>query len=99
MSQKRFGPVNDAGVVIQEAEGEKTIGPSLLGPAAMTGVLERGPVNELITVIRKKDLNEYKDILNSDVEVNIDLIDFKYFPETLNKKTFLALKPLIKKDE
>lgn len=56
MASKRFGPVNDAGVVVKEAEGEKPIEASLYGSSAMAGILERGEVGELITAISKKDL-------------------------------------------
>lgn len=56
MAQKRFGPTLDAGTVIIEKEGEKTIQASQLGSSAMVGILERGPVGELITAVGKRDL-------------------------------------------
>lgn len=55
MGQKRYGPTLDAGVVIIEKEAEKTIQASQLGSTAYVGPLERGPVNELITVTGKRD--------------------------------------------
>lgn len=56
MAQRRFGPTLDAGTVIIEKEGEKTIEASQLGSTAYTGILERGAVGELITTTGKKDL-------------------------------------------
>jgi hypothetical protein len=56
MTVKRFGPTLDAGVVVIEKEAEKTITPSLLGSTAYVGILDRGPVAELITTVGKKDL-------------------------------------------
>lgn len=56
MAQKRFGPTLDAGVVVIEKESEKTIVPAQLGSTAYVGILERGPVGELITAVGKKDL-------------------------------------------
>lgn len=56
MGQKRFGPTLDAGVVIIEKEAEKTIQASQLGSTAYVGILERGPVGELITTTGKRDL-------------------------------------------
>jgi hypothetical protein len=48
MAQRRFGPVRGAGVSVTELEGDKTIEPGALGMCAYAGVLERGPVGELI---------------------------------------------------
>jgi hypothetical protein len=48
--------------------------------------------------IRKKDLLDYKELLNSEIDINIEQIDFKYFPDNISKKQFNALKVLIKKD-
>lgn len=56
MAQKRFGPTLDAGTVVIEKEGEKTIQASQLGSSAMVGILERGTVGELITAVGKRDL-------------------------------------------
>lgn len=55
MGQKRYGPTLDAGVVIIEKEAEKTIQASQLGSTAYIGILERGPVGELITTTGKRD--------------------------------------------
>lgn len=56
MTVKRFGPTLDAGVGIVEKEGEKSIDPSQLGSTAYVGLMERGPIGELITTVGKKDL-------------------------------------------
>ena len=56
MAQRRFGPTNDAGVVVVEKDSEKTIIPSALGWAAYAGVLDRGPTDELIYASKKKSL-------------------------------------------
>ncbi len=56
MATKRFGPTLDAGVAIIEKDAEKSITPSQLGCAAMVGILDRGPVGELITTTSKKDM-------------------------------------------
>jgi len=56
MATRRFGPTLDAGTVIIEKEADKQIQPALLGSTAYTGVLERGPVGEVITATSKKDL-------------------------------------------
>lgn len=56
MAVKRYGPTLDAGVGIIEKDAEKSITPSLLGSTAYTGILDRGPVAELITTVSKKDL-------------------------------------------
>jgi vacuolar-type H+-ATPase catalytic subunit A/Vma1 len=51
-----------------------------------------------VTEVRKKDVAEYKELLNSEIDVDLEQIDFKYFPDNISKKIYLALKPLIKKD-
>lgn len=56
MATKRFGPTLDAGVGIIEKDAEKSITPSQLGSTAMVGILDRGPVGQLITTTSKKDL-------------------------------------------
>lgn len=56
MGVKRYGPVNDAGTVIKEKEGEPRIELSALGSTAYTGVLERGGVGVLISTSSKRDL-------------------------------------------
>lgn len=48
MAQRRFGPTRGPGVVIIEKEGEKSIQPAALGWAGYAGILEKGPVGELI---------------------------------------------------
>lgn len=53
---RRFGPTRGAGTVILEQEGQKGISPAALGWAGYAGILEKGPVGELITVTSKTDL-------------------------------------------
>jgi hypothetical protein len=53
MAQKRFGPTRGAGVTIIELEGEKSVEPGALGWCAYAGVLNRGPVGQLITAQNK----------------------------------------------
>jgi phage tail sheath protein FI len=53
MAQKRFGPTRGAGVVVIEKEGDKTIEPGALGMVGYGGVLERGPVGELVIALDK----------------------------------------------
>lgn len=48
MAQKVYGPIRGAGVQITELEGDKPIEPGALGWAAYAGILEKGPVGELI---------------------------------------------------
>ncbi|KKN79935.1 hypothetical protein LCGC14_0334430 [marine sediment metagenome] len=55
MAQKRFGPTRGAGVAIVEVEGQKTIQPGALGMVGYTGILEKGPVGELISVFSKQE--------------------------------------------
>lgn len=56
MARRVFGPVRGAGVQITELEGEKPIEPGLLGFAGYAGLLEKGPVGELISVTSKNAL-------------------------------------------
>jgi len=56
MAQRRFGPTLDAGTVIIEKESERTITPSALGTTGYVGILDRGPVGELIATSGKRDL-------------------------------------------
>lgn len=56
MAVKRFGPVNDAGTVLKEKEGEPRIELSALGSTAYVGPLERGRPGTLITTTGKRDL-------------------------------------------
>jgi hypothetical protein len=53
---KRFGPVNDAGVVVIEKEAERAIQASQLGSTGYAGIMERGPVGELIVAASLRDL-------------------------------------------
>lgn len=55
MAQRRYGPTRGAGVAIIEKEGDKTIEPAALGMVGYAGVLERGPVGELIIALTKAD--------------------------------------------
>lgn len=48
MVQRRFGPTRGAGVTIIEKEGDKTLQPAALGWVGYAGLLEKGPVGELI---------------------------------------------------
>jgi len=54
MAQKRYGPTRGAGVAVIELEGEKAIEPGALGWAGYAGLLEKGPVGELINAQNKK---------------------------------------------
>jgi len=53
---KRFGPVQGAGTMLTERDAAKTIQASALGSTGYVGILERGPVDELITISGAKDL-------------------------------------------
>jgi hypothetical protein len=55
MAVKRFGPTRGAGVAILEQEGEKQIEAGALGICGYAGILERGPVGELIECFSKAD--------------------------------------------
>ena len=48
MAVRRFGPTRGAGVAVVELEGQKTIEAGALGMVAYPGLLEKGPVGELI---------------------------------------------------
>jgi len=58
MAQRRFGPTRGAGVAIIELEGEKGITPGALGFAGYAGVLEKGPVGELIIATNQKQFEK-----------------------------------------
>lgn len=58
MAQKRYGPTRAAGVVVIEKEGDKTIEPAALGLVGYAGVLERGPVGELIIALDKNTFEQ-----------------------------------------
>lgn len=53
---KRFGPTRGAGTVIEEQEGDKTIAPGALGWVGYAGILEKGPVGELMLISSKTEL-------------------------------------------
>ncbi len=53
MAQRRYGPTRGAGVTVIELEGEKTIEQSALGYTGYGGVMEKGPVGELIEATNK----------------------------------------------
>lgn len=53
MAVKRFGPTRGAGVAVVETEGEKGIEPGALGMVGYSGILEKGPVGELISCLDK----------------------------------------------
>ncbi len=53
---KRFGPTRGAGTVIEEQEGDKTISPGALGWAGYAGIMEKGPVGELMLISSKTEL-------------------------------------------
>lgn len=53
---RRFGPTRAAGTVIEEQEGDKNISPGALGWAGYAGIMEKGPVGELMLVSSKTEL-------------------------------------------
>jgi hypothetical protein len=53
MAQRRYGPTRGAGVTIIELEGEKGIEPGALGWCGYAGIMEKGPVGELILAPNK----------------------------------------------
>jgi hypothetical protein len=53
---KRFGPTRGAGTVIEEQEGDKAIAPGALGWAGYAGIMEKGPVGELMLISSKTEL-------------------------------------------
>lgn len=58
MAQRTFGPTRGAGVTIIELEGEKGIEPGALGWIGYAGVMEKGPVGELIFAQNKKQFQK-----------------------------------------
>lgn len=58
MAQRRFGPTRGAGTVIIELEGQKTIEAGALGWCGYAGILEKGPVGELIQCSSKSVFNK-----------------------------------------
>lgn len=55
MVQRRYGPVQGAGVGVVELEGDKPIEPGALGWCGYAGILEKGEVGKLILCPTKKD--------------------------------------------
>jgi hypothetical protein len=53
MAQRRYGPTRGAGVAVIELEGEKGIEPGALGWCGYAGIMEKGPVGELIIAPNK----------------------------------------------
>ena len=53
---RRFGPTRAAGTVIEELEGDKTISPGALGWVGYAGLMEKGPVGELMLISSKSEL-------------------------------------------
>ncbi len=53
MAVRRFGPTRGAGVAVIELEGAKSIEAGALGMVAYAGLLEKGPVGELIQTFSK----------------------------------------------
>jgi len=53
MTQRRFGPTRGAGVVIIEKSGQQSISPAPFGWSGYAGLLEKGPVGELISCQNK----------------------------------------------
>ena len=58
MAQRRFGPIQAAGVAVIEQEAAKSISPGKLGMTCYVGVLERGDVGKVIPVLNKRDLEK-----------------------------------------
>lgn len=54
MAQRRYGPVQGAGVGVIELEGDKPIEPGALGWCGYAGILEKGQVGELIVCPTKQ---------------------------------------------
>jgi len=53
MTQRRYGPTRGAGTAIIEQEGEKSIELAALGWVGYAGVMEKGPIGELIVAANK----------------------------------------------
>ena len=53
---RRFGPILGEGVVLEERAGEPRIQAGLFGVTAWSGIMEKGPTDELIEVVGKKQL-------------------------------------------
>jgi len=57
MAQRRFGPVLGAGTAVVEKESQKQIVPGSLGNIGYIGILEKGPVGELIGCLKRGDFD------------------------------------------
>lgn len=55
MVQRRFGPTQGAGVAVIEAETDKQIAPATLGVTGYVGICEKGPLDRLVRVAKKKE--------------------------------------------
>jgi len=55
MTQKRFGPTQDAGVAVIEKTGAAAIEPATLGVTAHVGIYEKGKIGELITTLTSEE--------------------------------------------
>lgn len=58
MAQRRFGPVLGAGTAVIEKEAQKQITPGSLGNTGYIGILEKGPVGELIGCLKRGDFDK-----------------------------------------
>lgn len=47
---------------------------------------------------RQKDLQEYYDLLDEEVEIEIKQVSIDYFPDYINKVMMRALKPMVKEE-
>lgn len=56
MVERRFGPIEGAGVVVIERQGDKQIIGGALGTTCLVGIFEKGPVGELNRVIGKTSM-------------------------------------------
>ena len=55
MTERRYGPVNGAGVAVVEKQTDRAIEPGALGSTAYTGILKKGPVGKLFRVASESD--------------------------------------------
>lgn len=56
MAERRFGPIEGAGVVVIERQGDRQIIGGSLGTTCLVGIFEKGPVGELNRVIGKSSM-------------------------------------------
>ena len=59
MAERNFGPIQGAGLRVQEKAGQKQIVPGALGITAHTGHMQKGPVNKLFLALNRKQF-EFK---------------------------------------